>query len=156
MHLLVHLRDQGTVETVDSVKKLWRRRSPVDPKSFGHRFLVFIRCGLYRLPGEGQNGNTALRYRIIGPIQRFGLHLHRHHGQIGRIGLWSAALSTVFSRFNSLLIYLKVGYPICSQQMITWIQSTRSVHRLHHWVHYLLFIMNSPKYCCSFFMILQC
>ena len=68
-----------------------------------------------------QNDHRALLCRIIGPIrrriaekmalfgeeksalppwQRTGSHLHRRHGQIGRIRLRAAAPSTVFSRFD--------------------------------------------------------
>jgi len=70
---LVHTRDQGTVETVDSTRRTCSEEGedcPIGRKGDGHRFLGFTRCDLHRLPGEGQNGHRAVLCRIIGPIRR--------------------------------------------------------------------------------------
>jgi len=76
---------------------------------------------------EGQKGHRAVLCRIIGPIhrriaentapfgeekcalpswQRTGSHFRPRQGQIGRIGLRTATLSTIFSRFGPVWLFL--------------------------------------------------
>lgn len=68
MVLLVHTRDQVTVETVDFTQRTCSEEGedcPIDRKGDGHRFLRFTRYDLHRLPGEGENGHR------VEPCDRF-------------------------------------------------------------------------------------
>ena len=65
-NLLVHTRDQGTVETVNLNGQTYQEEcedSTTGRKGDGHRFFRLTGFDIYRIPGEGQKYHRAILSR---------------------------------------------------------------------------------------------